>query len=295
MLDPRHIAALSAILQTGSFDAAAQVLGVTQSAISQRLRALEDQVGAVLVVRGTPCVGTETGRRIAAHADHVGLLEAQLAKDIASLRPGPGPRARISLAVNADSLATWFLSALAEVDGVLFDIVVDDQEFSANWLRRGEVAAAVTAQPDPVSGCDIRPLGTLRYHATASPDYMVRWFPDGVSAAALRRAPALHFDEKDYLQSRWIKTHVGGNISPPTHGLPSSQGFVEACLLGLGWGMNPQALVADHIDAGRLVPLIDATPLDVPLYWQSSRLMRDVLEPLGKAVRKAAKAALIPA
>ncbi|WP_204113828.1 LysR family transcriptional regulator ArgP [Shimia biformata] len=289
-LDPRHVATLAAILETGSFEAAARDLGLTQGAVSQRLKALEDRVGTILVRRGSPCTGTETGRRIAAHANHVGLLEAQLARDIAALSPG-GP-ARVRVAVNADSLATWFLPALSGIEGILFDVVVDDQEFSADWLRRGEVAAAVTALPRAVAGCDIRPLGTLRYHATASPDYVARWFPDGVTAPAIHAAPALRYDEKDELQARWIRTVTGKSVAPGNHGLPSSQGFVTACLLGMGWGMNPAPLVADHLTQGTLVELVPGVTLDVPLFWQSTRLLRDVLDPLGRAVRRAARRGL---
>lgn len=291
--DPRQIAALSAILRSGSFDAAAQELGVTQSAVSQRLKALEDHVGTVLVLRESPCIGTDAGRRIAAHADHIGLLEAQLARDVSALSPGRAP-SRIRIAVNADSLATWVLPALAGVADMLFDVVVDDQEFSADWLRRGEVSAAVTALPRAVPGCDVRPLGALRYLATASPQYAARWFPDGVDRSSIKRAPALRFDPKDQLQTQWISDVTGAAVVPDSHTLPSSQGFVDACLLGLGWGMNPSALVEDHIAEGKLVALAQGHALDVPLFWQSARLLRPVLDPLGKQIRRAAAKVLIP-
>ena len=144
-LDYAQLQALAVILHTGSFEAAALELGVTQSAVSQRLKSLEDRVGTLLVHRGQPCTGTNTGRRLAAHMTNVGLLEQDLSRDLGALVPGQGTPVRI--AVNADSLATWFLPALAKVDGMLFDLVVDDQEYSADWLRRGEVTAAITSHP----------------------------------------------------------------------------------------------------------------------------------------------------
>ncbi|WP_372886388.1 LysR family transcriptional regulator ArgP [Shimia sp.] len=288
--DHAQLQALAAILRCGSFEAAAGELGVTQSAVSQRLKALEDRVGTRLVHRGQPCTGTDAGRRIAAHAAHVGLLEQSLARDLGASVSGRGSTVRI--AVNADSLATWFLPALAGVPELLFDLVVDDQEYSADWLRRGEVAAAVTSHDRPVSGCDCIALGALRYVATASPAYMKRHFPDGVSPEAVARAPMLRFDPKDYLQSRWMQKHLGCKLSPPSHRLPSSQGFVEACLLGLGWGMNPEILARPHIEAGRLVTLLEGAGYETPLYWQHSRLLGDALAPLTRAVRRQARSDL---
>lgn len=285
-LDYAQLAALGAILRTGSFEGAAQELRVTQSAVSQRLKALEERVGMPLVLRGTPCLGTETGRRLAAHLDQVGLLEGALARDLSDLTPRT---ARLRIAVTADSLATWFLKAVAEVPELLFDLVVDDQDFSADWLRRGEVVAAVTAHEAPISGCDSTPLGPMRYIASASPSYMARHFPHGVTADALLQAPVLIFDAKDRLQQTWMAQNFAITPTPPSHRLPSSTGFVEACLLGLGWGMNPEPLIRPHLASGALVPLLDKTAYDTPLFWQSSRLLSEALAPLTKAVRHAAQ------
>lgn len=291
-LDPAQLAALSAILRTGGFAAAAQDLGITQSAISQRLKTLEDRVGAQLVTRGQPCTGTETGRRLAAHAEQVGLLEARLARDIGALAPAPDTRLRI--AVNADSLATWVLEALAMVPGHTFSLVIDDQDVSAEWLRRGEVVGAVTASSTPVAGCDAMPLGTLRYIPTASPAYMARHFPDGLTPETIARAPMLRFNAKDRLQHRWIARYMGLQASPPFHDIASSQAFVRAACLGLGWGLNPDHLVQAELARGTLVPLLPDSPMDTPLYWQSSRLLGSALAPLTRAIRHAARTCLHP-
>ena len=285
--DPAQLAALSAVLRHGGFEAAARDLGLTQSAVSQRIKALETRAGAQLVTRAKPCTGTEAGRRLAAHADQIVLLEAQLAGDLSAL--APAPQTRIRLAVPADSLATWFLDALSDLSDHLFELSIDDQDHSADWLRRGEVLGAVTAQPDPAPGCDALPLGALPYVATASPAFLARHFPSGVTAKALARAPMLRFDPKDRLQHLWIERVTGARLSPPTHGLPSSEGFVQACRLGIGWGMNPLPLVEDDLATGRLVALADATGIDTPLYWQTPRLMAPALAALTRAVRRAAR------
>ncbi|WP_435259753.1 LysR family transcriptional regulator ArgP [Thioclava sp. FR2] len=292
MFDPSQLAALVAVHRRGSFDLAAAELGVTQSAVSQRLRALEERVGTLLIQRGAPSVATEAGMRLIRHHDEVALLARGVEQDLGGDISGP---VTLRIAVNADSLATWVLAALAEVPGVLFDLVIDDQDVSQDWLRRGEVAAAVTSHAGPLQGCDTVALGALRYRATASPGYMARWFADGVTKAAVAQAPALTFSDKDRLQVAWVQAR--GLTSPaafPSHRMASSQAFVDACLLGLGWGMNPDALVADHLAAGRLAELVPGTALDVPLYWQFARLTGELTRPLTRAVRAAAARVLVP-
>ena len=199
----------------------------------------------------------------------------------------------VRIAVNADSLATWLLPALAEVDGVLFDLVVDDQDHSADWLRRGEVQAAVTAHGAPIAGCDSHALGRMPYVATASPGFAARRFPDGVSAAALEEAPALTFNRKDRLQALWAERAAGRPVSLRTHYIASSQAFVTASELGLGWGMNPEPLVRDALAEGRLVALCPEIAIDTPLHWQVARLTARALAPLTAAIRRAASRGLV--
>ncbi|THD85005.1 LysR family transcriptional regulator ArgP [Aliigemmobacter aestuarii] len=290
MIDYPNLAALAAVHRRGSFELAAAQLGLTPSAVSQRIKALEERIGTLLIRRGQPCTATPAGLRLIRHHDEVALLETTLAADLPL--PDGGP-ATIRLAVNADSLATWVIPALAACPGLLFDLVIDDQDFSQDWLRRGEVAAAITSHPGPLQGCDTVPLGHLRYRATASPAYMARHLPGGATAAAMARAPALTFSDKDRLQSAWLAARFGPPFPFPTHRIASSQGFVDAALAGLGWGMNPEPLIASHLATGRLVEIIPGTPLDVPLNWQFTRLSARTLSPLTEAIRKAAQAALV--
>ncbi len=293
MLDPAQLAALAAVHRRGSFDLAAADLHVTPSAVSQRIKALEEVTGTLLIRRGQPCTATPTGLRLIRHHDEIALLETTLGADLPNLTQGP---ATLRIAVNADSLATWVIPALAATDGFLFDLVIDDQDVSQDWLRRGEVVAAITAHPGPLQGCDTHPLGALRYRATASPAYVTRWFPQGVTPLALSQAPALTFSDKDQLQDRWVTRQIGvagKRASFPSHRLASSQGFVDACLTGLGWGLNPEPLVAHHLASGRLTELVPDTPLDVALHWQFTRLAAPALGPLTAAIRAKAAAVLV--
>lgn len=294
-LDYPQLAALAAVVREGGFERAAAALHVTPSAISQRIRLLEERMGGVLVVRGQPCQPTEAGRRLVQHAERVALLEQELrstlpTRDAADAAPAT---ATLRVAVNADSLATWFVPALAAFaaasPGVQLDVQVDDQDHTAQLLRRGEVLAAVSASSEPVQGCGSLPLGRLRYVATASPEFMRRHFAGGVDAATLARAPCLVFNRKDQLQARWLARVTRRALQPPQHLLPSSHAFVDACLAGLGWGMNPLPLVRALLAEGRLVELLPGRVVDVPLHWQASRLSLPALERLTRAVREAAR------
>ncbi|WP_460272170.1 LysR family transcriptional regulator ArgP [Celeribacter sp. ULVN23_4] len=282
------LTALAAVLRHGSFDAAAHALSVTPSAISQRIKALEERMGTPLVLRGTPARGTETGRRLARHMEDVGLLETQLARDLGKTGGGAVP---VPLAVTADSLATWFTPAMAAVPDMLFQLTLDDQDHSADWLKRGEVMAAVSSRDTPVPGCDLHPLGALRYFAVATAEFIARHFPDGITAASLAKAPSLVFNEKDRLQDNWVTAQIGRRLSLPSHRIPSTQGFIDAALAGLGWGLNPETLLTPHFASGRLVKLA-ADPIDIALYWHVSRLSAPMLDPLTKAVKRTADAAL---
>lgn len=291
MLDYALLAALAAVVRTGSFERAAQQLHVTPSAVSQRVKLLEERLGTILVVRGSPCAGTPAGLRLCQHVEQVALLESELRGAFPDIRAA-GPPVTLRIAVNADSLATWFVAAMAETRDCLFDLVLDDQEHSADWLRRGEVLAAVTAGAKPVQGCDSTPLGALRYIATASPGFVRRHFSGGLDAESLARAPRLTFNSKDRLQAQWTGQVFGREIPSPSHWLPSSQAFVDAALAGLGWGMNPEALVAGHLRDGRLVALVPDQPMDVPLFWQRSRIASRTLADITRAVLDAARATL---
>ncbi|MBR0556559.1 LysR family transcriptional regulator ArgP [Ciceribacter sp. L1K23] len=296
MLDYQALRALAAVVRTGSFEKAARTLAVTPSAVSQRIKQLEERVGAVLVARGTPCLATEQGAWLCRHVEQVELLEGNLMEHLPALKPETGAMpVTVSIATNADSLGTWFLAAasdFAKSSGMLLDIAVDDQDHTADWLKAGRVLAAVTGLDKPVTGCRRHPLGSLRYHATASPDFVARHFPDGVTPEALAQAPALTYNQKDRLQARFLELAFGREIAVPTHLLPSTHAFVEAALSGMGWGMNPAILVAHHLQSGHLVDLVPGIVIDTPLDWQVNRLVAGELDGLTKAVVAAGRRGL---
>jgi LysR family transcriptional regulator, chromosome initiation inhibitor len=298
VVDYPALRVLYAVVQSGSFEKAAILLNVTPSAVSQRIKQLEERTGAALIARGNPCTATEQGERLCRHMENVGILETELYQSLPSLGVNDGAPHRVTLhiATNADSLGTWFMEAVAEFSSssdYLVNVSVDDQDHTADWLQQGKVVAAVTSATKPISGCRSFELGVLRYYATASPAFVDRYFSDGVTPETLSRAPALTFNRKDRLQLDWMRAAFAKEINVPTHWLPSTQSFVEASLLGMGWGMNPVHLVDEHLGAGRLVELLPGKRLDVKLSWQINRIAADRLSALTRTVVEVARRSLI--
>lgn len=166
LLHPQ-LRAFTAVLEEGSFEAAGRKLYITTSAISQRIKALEDRLGQVLVLRQPPCRPTPAGELLLRRVRPMQVLEAEAVADF--LPEQNGPRRPIAIAVNSDSLDTWFLEALSRLSqeyGYLFDVRVDDQDHTLELIRNGSVLGAVTAEPAPFkaarcrpwASCAIRPL-----------------------------------------------------------------------------------------------------------------------------------------
>jgi LysR family transcriptional regulator, chromosome initiation inhibitor len=297
MLDYPSLAAVAAVVREGSFERAARALNVTPSAISQRVKQLEERLGSVLIIRGQPCTATDAGRRLCSHMEQVGLLEQELRGALPKLMQTGGNTGRITLrvAVNADSLGTWFIGALAQFtahEEALIDVALDDQEHTVEWLRTAEVLAAVTAHAKPVQGCNSIALGRASYVAVASPEFVQRYFSGGLTAAALAKTPCLKFNRKDRLQEHWARRICRREVEMPSHWFPSTHAFVDAAVAGIGWGMNPVSLVREHLESGSLVELVPGRTLAVPLYWQHTRLQVPVLTRLTRAVVQAAHASL---
>jgi LysR family transcriptional regulator, chromosome initiation inhibitor len=283
-LDGQQLAAFAAVIELGSFDAAAERLHVTPSAVSQRIKALEQRVGQVLVVREKPCAATAAGAPLLRLAAQVALLEAEA---LAEMGGGEGAAARIALAVNADSMATWFTGVFAEIDDVLFDVRIEDQDHSTRLLREGVVMGAVTTEHHAVPGCRVRPLGVMRYEPVASAGYIDRYLPDGFTAHTAAKAPSLAWNRDDALQDMLLRKVFRRGVRRPQHFVPTAEGFGAAVRAGLGWGMFPDSLAAQGLRDGTFVRVTEAH-LDVPLYWQCWKLDSPIVGRITDAVQTAA-------
>lgn len=274
---------VAVVVEEGTLDAAARRLHITPSAVSQRIKALEEQLGRVVLVRSKPARVTEAGAAVVRLARQLALLEHDA---LAELGAEDGASFSVPLAVNADSLGTWFLpplARLAERHPLVFDLHRDDQDFTAGLLEAGTVMGAVTSRATPVAGCRVVPLGTMRYQAVATPAFASRWLADGPTRDALTAAPLVEFDRRDDLQSQWLQARGVDAAAPPRSYVPASNDFAVAIKLGLGWGLLPGFQSDAELDDGSLVPL-GGDPVDVPLYWQQWNLRSPLLDAIADAV-----------
>lgn len=283
-MDHEQLRTLVAVIDEGSFEAGAMALAITPSAVSQRVKALESGVGHLLVRRETPPVPTAAGEVLLRLAREQELLHREARAALGQSAIGPTV---LTLAVNADSLATWFgevIEELATWDGVTVRLRVDDQDHTRELLRSGAVLGAVTAEVQPVSGCRAVPLGSMRYLPCAAPELVDR-FRRG-RRLDWDRLPVLRFNARDDLQAAFLGRlgHVGGVM----HEIPGSGPFVCAILAGLGWGLIPQEQLADHLTTGRLVRL-GREHVDIPLHWQAWSARSDLLSRLADTITATAR------
>ncbi len=281
-----HIRTLLAVVDSGTLDAAAAALHVTPSAVSQRLKALEQRTGRVLVIRSKPVQLTDSGQVVVRFARQLARMEGDVAAELGM--SGSGAPNTLPIAVIADSLSTWFVPALARVRedlGICFELHRADESHTTTLLREGRVMAAVTSTPDPVQGCSVRRLGHMRYLACVAPGRK----GERSLAQVLDEVPVLIFDSHDDLQDAFARSITGGRgAGGPRHFVPSSEGFVEAIVVGLGWGMVPRVQADPLLRSGALVDIAPDRGVDVPLYWQQWKLDSPALAAVADAVQASA-------
>ena len=299
--DPSALECLAAIIEEGGFERAAARLSITQSAVSQRLRALEAQVGTVLIVRTRPLKATVAGKLLLRHAMQMRLLRADLEHDFQELAPSRSSAReddRVPIAINADSIATWALPALDALAqrGLPLEIIADDQDFTHGWLREGQVLGCVTTLKQALRGCKVVPLGAMNYVAVASSAYALEHCPQGLTRHNFRAMPFIAFNRKDDLQAEFVGKACGlKRVTLSQRFVPSSEGQVRAVLAGWGASVVPVLLVAGLLRTRQLVNLAPAFSLPVSLYWHCWKLDSAVLDSLTQALQMAAAKTLINA
>lgn len=287
--DYDSLAMLSAVVRTGSFDSAAKLLKVTQSAVSQRIKQLEDRVGSVLIIRGRPCVASEDGLLLCQHFEQVSLLRHEVLEQLSG---DDGKfRGNVRIAVNSDSLATWFpeVVELAENDLHLrLEIVPDDQEFTEERLRSGDALAIVTSANSSIPGCKNFPLGSMEYMAVASKAYATEFLGDDVNLENLSKSPSIRFDRKDTLPQQWMEKAFGETAQLSAHFIPSYEGHLLCCRRGIGWVMMPNEAVQRFVESGELIELVPNVRVTTPLYWHTRAQSSGILQRLSEVVLKVA-------
>ncbi|MEG0555911.1 MAG: LysR family transcriptional regulator ArgP [Comamonas sp.] len=298
--DPAALECLAAIVEEGGFERAAQKLCITQSAVSQRLRALEMQVGSVLVQRTRPAKATSAGRLLLKHAKQLRLLRADVARELQELAPQTGQSLAgetISIAINADSIATWAMAALDALvkDGLPLEVLVDDQDFTQELLRSGQVMGCVTTLKHALRGCTVRPLGAMRYVAVAASAFAQDKLPQGLTRKNFNTLPFLSFNRKDDMQAEFVARSLGLKNVSLRHQilLPSCEAQVRAVRAGWGVAVLPQLLVQADLDNGALVEVAPGHALAIALFWHCWNLESRVLSHVSDALLDSARTLLV--
>jgi LysR family transcriptional regulator (chromosome initiation inhibitor) len=300
--DPAALECLAAIVEEGGFERAAQRLNVTQSAVSQRLRALEAQVGSVLIVRSRPLRPTSAGQLLLKHTKQMRLLRADLERDLRELAPsapgGAREDERVAIAINADSIATWAMGALHDLvrQRLPLEIIVDDQDFTQEWLRSGQVLGCVTTLKQALRGCKMVPLGAMNYVAVASADFAAQNLPNGLSPHNFRDVPFVSFNRKDDMAAEFVARAFGLKRVALNHiFVPGSEAQMRAVSAGWAVGVLPELLARSALADGTVVNLAPGHVLPIQLYWHCWNLESAVLDALTSALTETAKSALEPA
>jgi len=297
--DPAALECLAAIVEEGGFERAAQRLSITQSAVSQRLRSLEAQVGTVLIVRSRPLRPTAAGQLLIKHTKQMRLLRADLDHELKELAPnstgGLRDEERIAIAVNADSIATWAMGALDGLarKGLPLEVIADDQDFTQEWLREGQVLGCVTTLKQALRGCKVVPLGAMRYIAVAQPEWAKNRLPKGLTPHNFLDVPFIAFNRKDDMQREFVAKAFGlKRVALSQIFVPSSEGQVRAVLSGWGVSVVPELLVRGLMQQGLIADVAHGHSVPVQLYWHCWNLESDVLDALTAALTGAAREAL---
>jgi LysR family transcriptional regulator (chromosome initiation inhibitor) len=275
--------ALEVVCREGSFERAAKKLHITQSAVSQRIRSLEDSLGQRVINRGPPLAPTQVGQTLMTHVQNVALLETELEKGISF---GSGSRiGRIAIAVNADSLALWFLNAITPAlkeHDILVELIVDDESYTHELLERGQVIGCVSTRSDTYVGCEKKYLGAMRYTCAATKTFAKQYFPKGITADGISKAPSVAFNRKDQILENILAQIPGcSNTTINYHYIPSTEQFFNLIKLGQCYGP------VSHLQLPKSgLKILSPKHHDVKLYWHSWRHHSSILTKVEQAIVK---------
>jgi len=297
VLQSKQSEAFLAVIETGSFEGAAEKLFITASAVTLRIQSLEKALGHILIIRERPCRPTQTGQKLLEHLQQTRLIQDSFLQDIQG-KTKDAHFYKVRIGSNADSLSTWLLPALQHClieQNIVVELKIEDQTQTHQLLETGLVNACISTEQHPMKGCIAQPLGFMRYKLVATPAFQARWFAQGLNRDSLSQAPAVIFNEQDHLHSALLLQNFGLNAqSYPQHYIPSSTAFLEMIKLGMGYGLLPLIQMQDQLKQGKLLELAVDHPVDVMLYWHHWKRQAAPVEKISTAILKHAADFLIP-
>jgi LysR family transcriptional regulator (chromosome initiation inhibitor) len=294
MIDYKLLEAFAMVILEGGFEKAARRLYLTQSAVSQRVKQLEDQVGAILLKRTTPPEPTDSGLPFLTHYRKVAQLEAEI-----MTTPTPNNSHSITMlaiGINADTLETWFYQAIStflDHHAVSLDLHVDDQDRTEELLRDGKVWGCISTRSQPLQGCKLDYLGWVKYGLFAAPGFRQYWFPNGLSLENFSRAPMARFNRKDELNNQMFQLLFERlPTDPPTFYVPSTNLYGHFVKEGRCWGILPEQQSRELEEQGKIINLCPEQAIKIKLFWHSWNLRSNLMDSFTNHLRHQAKAFL---
>lgn len=288
VFDYKLLTALSSIIEMQSFELAANKLFISQSAISQRIKLLEENIGQPILIRSQPIELTTVGEQLLSHFKKVQQLENELLPDL--LPEKPTKPMKISLALNADSMATWFIQAVTPVlkeHLVELNLLIAHEEHTLDKLRTGEAIGAVSVIKKPLKGYRSFELGSMNYCLVSSKSFQEKYFKEGVNKSSLKMAPAISYDHKDDTHERFITKHFGlGSSEYYCHSVRSSEAFVELAKQGVAYCLLPELQIKTELASGELIKLCPEKQLLQTLYWHSWVLVKGVNKKISQEITR---------
>jgi len=293
-LDYRWLEALDAVVNYRSFEKAANILCISQSAVSQRIKQLEIWSSQPVLVREQPPKATLIGQKLLGLYRRVSLLEQDLLPELSHSESHLVMD--VSIATNADSLAIWLLpslSSLLQQSKLALNFVVDDENRTLEKLRTGEVVGAICLGGNTIQGCSADFLGISEYICVASPDFCQRYFSNGITRESLLKAPAVVFNQYDQMHEKFIQKNFSLSISSVAkHTVRSSEAFVKMASLGVAYSLVPRLQIVEELEEGSLINIVPEHSISNDLYWHHWQLESGVLKQLSNAIIQHARKTL---
>jgi LysR family transcriptional regulator, chromosome initiation inhibitor len=290
MFDYRQLEALSVLAREGTFLKASKRLGLSQPAVSERIRLLEQAVGSPLIIRSVPVQPTHQGQRLINHFYEVSLMESSVVDTLGMNHDATESLPIIPVAVNFDSLATWFIPAvspLLEQRKCIFQFQSLDQRLTIEELKAGRVVACVSSVKTAPGGCVSEFLGHLNYICVSSPDFLKRYFAKGPALRDLIAAPSVVYGKDDYMHDEFLRRHFKKEHAAPSYMfVPHLNAMRETILSGYAYGLLPEISVTQDLRVGTLKEVTPGKRLVTELYWHSTDIRTPILTSLRTAIKE---------
>lgn len=250
-LELRHLRTLRALRDAGNLSRAAQLLNLTQSALSHQLKSLEDHYGTPLFERkSSPIRFGAAGLRLLALAD---LLLPQIdAAEVEVRRLGHGSAGTLRVAVECHTCFDWLMPAMdafrARWPDVELDIVSGFHADPVHLLHQGRAEVAIVSEVDEADAViDFHPLFEFEIVAVLPRGHAMLERP-WLQAADFESQPLLTYPVPDDMLDLVRRVLQPAGVNPPRRTTELTVSMLQLVASGRGWAALPLWAVKGYLD-----------------------------------------------